>query len=458
LAVIGFLLFSFTVADAYELLYGPTGLIRYNKEKAYDGYTLFAPMLSTTTYLIDMEGNVVHKWKSKYPPGLYAMLLPNGHLMRTARPDPDKVPVKFGGVAGLIQEIDWDGNVVWEYKEFTPTMIQHHCFNIMPNGNVLFVGFEFKSATEAIKKGRDPKTMPEEFEWEGESSSNIISGTHTKNKAKGIWPDYVKEVNREGKVVWEWHAWDHIGTGPKELNINYQLPKATEYLHVPDWTHFNTVDYIPETDQILVNSRNFSEFFLINHKTGEIEYRWGNPTTHGEGKKPGFVDDGSQILFGPHHVTRLPNGNFQIFDNGWKRPEKSRSRVVEMDPKTGKIVWQFGPVIGNSFYTAYQGAAQRLPNNNILVTSTNHGHVFEITYGPKPEVVWEWVSPVFIKDRIKCFYDDAKDSVSAFEELGANMIHRAYRYDKDYPGLAGRDLSKKEPLAPTCGEVWKMPR
>jgi|SRR5271157_96226 len=445
MAVIVIVAFSVISAEAYELLYGPTGLIRYNKEKAYDGYTLFAPSLSTTTYLMDMEGNVVHTWKSKYLPGLFAMLLPNGNLLRAGRPEPnpEKTPVAFGGTSGLIQEIDWDGNVIWEYKEYTPTMMQHHCFNIMPNGNILFVGWEYKSAAEAIKKGRDPKRMPKEFVWEGK-------------KYTGLWPDYVKEVNRDKKVVWEWHAWDHIGKGPKKLNINYQLPKAAGYMHVPDWTHFNTVDYIPETDQILVNSRNFGEFFLINHKTGEIEYRWGNPTTYGKGKKPGFVDDGDQILFGPHHVTRLANGHFQIFDNGWRRPEKTRSRVVEMDPKTGKIVWQFEPVIGSSFYSVYQGSAQKLPNGNILVTSSNHGHVFEITYGEKPQVVWEFVNPVMPGDRIKCFYDDAKDSISAGEELAANMIHRSYRYGKDYPGLAGRDLSKAEPLSGNCPAIWKL--
>jgi outer membrane protein assembly factor BamB len=155
-------------------------------------------------------------------------------------------------------------------------------------------------------------------------------------------------------------------------------------------------------------------------------------------------------------VTRLANGNFQIFDNGWRRPEKTRSRIVEMDPKTGKIVWKFEPVIGSSFYSVYQGCAQKLPNGNILVTSSNHGHVFELTYGPKPKVVWEWVNPVMAGDRIKCFYDDAKDSVSGFEELGSNMIHRSYRYGKDYPGLAGKDLSKAEPLSGECPAIWKM--
>ena len=53
--------------------------------------------------------------------------------------------------------------------------------------------------------------MPKEFVWEGK-------------KYTGLWPDYVKEINRDKKVVWEWHAWDHIGMGPKETE--HQLSAA----------------------------------------------------------------------------------------------------------------------------------------------------------------------------------------------------------------------------------------
>ena len=102
-----------------------------------------------------------------------------------------------------------------------------------------------------------------------------------------FWIDFVREVNREGKTVWEWHAFDHIGKGPKALDINYTLPKPVGPVYWNfDWTHFNTVGYNPATDQVILNSRNFSEFYFINHKTGEIVYRWGNPSAYGGGKAP----------------------------------------------------------------------------------------------------------------------------------------------------------------------------
>lgn len=43
-----------------------------------------------TTYLIDMEGNIVHTWDCEYAPGLYAELLPNGNLLRGGRIDQKK--------------------------------------------------------------------------------------------------------------------------------------------------------------------------------------------------------------------------------------------------------------------------------------------------------------------------------------------------------------------------------
>ena len=53
---------AYIAAPAYEALVGATGVLKYDTEKSYGGYTLFSPMINCkTTYLIDMEGNIVHK-------------------------------------------------------------------------------------------------------------------------------------------------------------------------------------------------------------------------------------------------------------------------------------------------------------------------------------------------------------------------------------------------------------
>ena len=163
------------------------GLLRH-EGGAFEGYTLFAPLRSTTTYLIDMRGTVVHEWKGDYPPGHAVYLLDNGHLLKCAR-GPDRGAFHGGGLGGLIREFDWDGNLVWEFSYSDDKRCQHHDIEPLPSGNVLILAWEKKTNAEAIAAGRDPE---------------LLDGGE-------LWPDQVVEVKAEGKrggkVVWEWHVW-----------------------------------------------------------------------------------------------------------------------------------------------------------------------------------------------------------------------------------------------------------
>jgi len=430
-----------TSAYAYEALVGPTGVLYYNKGKAYNGYTLFAPNVSKKTYMIDMEGNLVHKWNTRSYPGLYAELLPNGNLLRAGRVTQKRC--KISGVGGLIEEIDWKGKVVWKHKMASRNQIQHHCFYRMPNGNTLILGWERIKNEDAIAKGRNPDTIPKK------------SVKFKKVFHRDFWLDFVHEVNMNGDTVWEWHAFDHIGTGPDQLDINYILPLPVgEIYHTYDWSHFNSVEYIEETDQVLMNSRNLSEFYLVNHKTGKIEYRWGNPSAYGAGKAPSWYDSGDQELFGSHDARYLGDGRVMVFDNGSERPESDRSRVVIVNTKTNEIEWEYESWDSNSFSTKRQGAGQLLPNGNVLVTSSNMGQIFEVTKGGK--IVWDFVNPI-IRDMPKCTLhdDDRKVQIQA-HDFYSNMVHRAYRYGKDYPGLKGKDLKPVKKLAPKCPDFFKV--
>ncbi|HSW39779.1 MAG TPA: aryl-sulfate sulfotransferase [Acidobacteriota bacterium] len=420
-------------AQAYEAIVGPTGVLLYDREHVYEGYTLFSPMGSRTVYLIDMQGNVVHTWKTAYTPGSFAMMLENGNLLRGGVLGGS--PAAFGGAGGIVQEIDWDGNVVWEYKLQTPDAVQHHAFTRMPNGNTLILAWERISADEFIARGREPRTIP-------------VAGAGMNGRFNtDFWVDFVREVNPAGETVWQWRAWDHVGTGPFQFDLNYTVPdtmagSAGYY----DWTHFNAVEYLPETDQIILSSRNFSEIYFVDRKTGRMVYRWGNPSAYGQGEAPSWLNNGDQKMFGNHNVTHVGGTRFMIFDNGSERPEGNRSAVIEIDITTGNIVWEYTAPTSNSFYTARQGAAQRLPNGNTLVTSSNHGHLFEVTREKK--VVWDYVNPLVGEDQIRCFLGG--------EGLNFNMIHRAYRYGKDFPGFAGKDLSRKTPLAKGCPEFYRI--
>ena len=413
-----------------ELLLGPTGVLQWEKDKAYAGYTLIAPSMSTKTYLIDMEGDIVHEWHHSTKPGLYAELLPNGNILRGVNLPP--TTINFGGTSGGVEEIDWNGNIVWSYHLRDDTHTHHHCFKRRANGNTFILSWEMKTREEALAKGRKPETIP------------VEGHTYTDITVRGIVPDYIIEVDSSGKTVWEWYTWDHIGTGPDQLDINYTFPPSMDYLAFGDWTHCNTVDYDEAKNIVLLNSRNLGEFYFIDYKSKKIIYRWGNPTAYGKGKKPTFCDDGEQILFGPHHPSFLQNGNILLFDNGWMRPELNRSRVLEMNPKTNDIVWEYISRNPNAFSTPFQGAAQRLPNGNTFITSSNAGQIFEVT--PAKEVVWVFMTPWAWDGVSKRVLYDGVDTMPKGQDWnkGAqlNMVHRAYRYGADYAGLKGKKLNK----------------
>mgnify|MGYP003310253231 FL=1 len=136
------------------------GLNLHKPEKAYQGYTLISPMEGTNTYLMDMQGRIVHRWDLPYRPGDYGYLLDNGHLLIAGRTE--KGPVTIGGRSGIILELNWSGELVWEYED--PTL--HHDFCRMSNGNTMVMGWELvPSEITAMVKGGQPGTEPPEGLW-----------------------------------------------------------------------------------------------------------------------------------------------------------------------------------------------------------------------------------------------------------------------------------------------------
>ena len=78
------------------------GLIR-NDPGAYQGYTLLSPLQSRTTFLIDMNGRVVHSWVTDSTPASIAYLLDNGNLLRAGALANSPVGQVAGG-GGRIQK------------------------------------------------------------------------------------------------------------------------------------------------------------------------------------------------------------------------------------------------------------------------------------------------------------------------------------------------------------------
>lgn len=413
---------------AYEAFKGPLGVLQKEKEVT-DGYVLLTPYESKKTFLIDNDGNVIREWVSEHI-GFYAELLPNGNMARHGRVDGVK-PASFGGTCGVLEEFDWSGRKVWEYKMAIPEQeVSHHTFEVMPNGNYAILGWEYKSYAEAVAKGLDLNNKDRTLKAEG-----IVD--RLKDTIHGIWPDFIREVDRKtGETVWEWHVWDHLGAGQYDkIDLNKHIPSVFNKVYAgPDWTHFNGLAYNPKTNEFTVTSRNLGEVYIINKETGKITYRWGNPANWGGGRAPaGYSDDADQELWGPHAPDWTPEGTITILDNGNNRPSGNMTRAIELDPKSSTIVWEWGaPSVAatrGNFYSAFQCGAQKLANGNWMITSTDDGHVVEVTKDKK--IVWEFANPV----RFDNVY-----AVSSGHGSGGDSMHKAMRYSKDDARFKGKDI------------------
>ena len=149
-----------------------------------------------------------------------------------------------------------------------------------------------------------------------------------------------------------------------------------------DVFHANTLEVIERELQVahgvlvpkgslLISIRNLDTIAILDPKEERLLWMWG----------PGELEH-------QHDPTVLPNGNILIFDNGVYR---KFSRVLELDPRSQKIVWKYQSDPPEEFYSETRGAAQRLPDGNILITDSDHGRAFEITRAG--EVVWEYWNP-----------------------------------------------------------------
>jgi hypothetical protein len=398
-----------------------------NDPQAFQGYTLLAPLDSTSTYLLDMQGKVVQTWTSDCTPALFPMVLENGHLLRPGSIGPDsRIFGPQPGVGGRIQEFTWEGKLVWDYRFYNARQLPHHDMTRLPNGNVLLVVSDRKTNEESVAAGRRPELIGDSY----------------------LIPDSLVEIRptgpTTGEVVWEWHLWDHLvqdfdktkanyGTvreHPELVNLNYtddepDPPAAAPRPRriSPDWTHFNGVAYNAELDQIVVSVHAFSEFWILDHSTttaqaagheggrggkgGDLLYRWGNPRAYRAGARA------DQKLFRQHNAHWIPKGhpgegNLLVFNNGNGRTGGNYSSVDELalpvdaagryacKPGTAygpdQPLWSYVAPKKEEFYSSFISGAQRLPNGNTLICSGANGTVFEVTAGK--EILWKYVNPV----------------------------------------------------------------
>lgn len=369
----------------------PKGVTIYKPEKAYNCYVLFDGR-DTKSYLIDMNGNETNIWNySGFPSEMIDPKLAKGergHVIVQKEPD------MFANETLL--ELDWEGNIVWEWGKKAPggKALQNHDLARLSNGNTLVL-------SKLVHLVRDLSDKP-------------ISDQ----------PFY--EVAPDGDIVWKWIPTEHMDefgfTTPEAkalLVSNHIRPKRTMYLGFNDlapigpnkWYKKGDIRFHP--DNIMTDSRDGNFMAIIEKKTGKIVWRLGPdyPAAYDDskrsfrGKFPRSVD----VICGMGDAHIIPEGlpgagNILVFENhsaaGFPPVYLDHfpgSRVLEIDPITKEIVWQYDAKASNmsvwAFYSCFISNARRLPNGNTLINEGMYGRLFQVI--PDGEIVWEYICPYF---------------------------------------------------------------
>ena len=210
-------------------------------------------------------------------------------------------------------------------------------------------------------------------------------------------------------------------------------------------------------DNIIWDAREANIMAIISKETGKIVWQIGPDFT----QTPELRAIGQ--IIGQHHCHMIPKGlpgegNILMFDNGgWagyglpdrmskdgsKTDKRDYSRVIEIDPTTLKVVWEYtGHMMGGEgmmnmvsntkFYSQLVSSAQRLPNGNTLITEGCCCRIFEVT--ADKEVVWEYYAPF---------------------DFSNPFIYRAYRYPYSYvPQLP---VPEETPVVQLKNKTFRVP-
>lgn len=459
----------------------PTVGVTLNTEDATPGYTLISPLSTNRVFLLNNDGMVVHFWNTDRNPGQSAYLLEDGTLVRGGKVSNFfQFPARTGS-GGSIQKYDWDSNLLWSFVSSSGYRMSHHDIEPLPNGNVLCIVWESYLKSAAVEAGRDPDRLSGEVLW-----------------FEAIFELKPKGTN-EADIVWKWSLLDHLVQDFDKSKKNFGDPKEHPELvdinhmqrPVADWIHMNSIDYNADLDQIMVGSRTFSEFWIIDHSTttkeaqghsggrcgrgGDLLYRWGNPRTYRHG------DDEDRQLFNQHDAHWIPNGlpgegHILLFNNGLPNGDQNFSSADELtlpllddgnyrrdDGKAfgpENVSWTFEDP-GNLFSPRISGA-QRLPNGNTLICSGTQHLLVEVTPDARP--VWSyknpprWRNPPPLNQSGRPSDSIPKPSLADVPEERLKSIRikggvpledggtmfRAIKYPLDYPAFKGRDLSVKD--------------
>jgi hypothetical protein len=361
-------------------------------------------------YATDLSGNVI--WWYKYTDGSASdsvnpiRFLPNGNFLLSigaASSTPLHSP-PLPGTISVLREIDLAGTTVRELSLADlnlrlsaagigiTALAMHHDLLPLENGHWIVILSSFKHFDNVA----------------GFGPADVLG-------------DSIVDLDEHWNPVWFWSAFDHLDVNRHPVNF-------------PDWTHANSLTYVPQDGSLLLSMRHQSWIVKIDYKngsgSGDILWRLGQggdmTLIGGQDPTDWFYDQhGHQIVSnegpGVFSLSVMDNGNDRLFPGGitcamtgFALCPYSTGVIYRIDEsaKSATITTLYKPGV----FSFFGGFTTPLPNGHLEMdfcaarSNPNGALVQEITTGPNPQLVWQM-------------------------EIRNQFAYRAFRQPSLYPGV-----------------------
>lgn len=261
-----------------------------------------------------------------------------------------------------VVEVDFDGNIIWEFK---PTRSMRGAVldaALLENGNILITIhdsgiYEINRNKKVVWAHKDPAASHD--------ADRLLNGNTLYNlgwSKKG--KDVVREVDRDGNIVWSWNGL-----------ADYDREPFSD-IDSEGWMHVNSVTRLSD-GSTLVSIRNFNTVAIVG-ADGRVVRDW---TFQGRDRRTKVQTQGRVRGERNHEPEILDNGHMLL---ALRRP----TRFVEFDMKTEEVVWSWTHPDGERALRTNR-EANRLPNGNTLGSAGDK--IIEIA--PDGTIVWQMLAP-----------------------------------------------------------------
>ncbi len=336
------------------------GVLRHDRARGQPGYVLYTLAADLSAHLIDMDGRELHRWslsRDDVMPqaasrvrtffGLLksqideAYLFPNGDiLLLYTQP-------AMGDWGGPLVKLDKNSRILWKTE-----VKAHHGLQVTSDRIYLL--------TETFEPPSETPIVPS------------LAGMP-------YIDDKVSVLDADGKELSS-HSILRAIANTKQMRLAEEVP----FNDRADPLHANSLQVLDEqTARSIPGAKPGNVLLSLKHLDMLVVMDLESETIV-------WALRGSWRA--QHDAKILPNGNILLFDNQGGLTTHGKSRVLEIVPATGGIVWSFEGKNDDPLDSPIRGGEQRMANGHTLVNESTSGRILEVA--PDGSVVWEYVHPL----------------------------------------------------------------